>query len=524
MNRVRGFFLSACVLFACMASQANPSFEKDILWTEPSACQNEVGDKWLSHAKQNLDAAPDAYEEDDSWEQSRLMELGTLQERNFYDDGVDWVKLTFKKGVKYQIETDVYGDCDTRLQLAINYTDVAENDNKSSSEKGSRIIYQAQMDSNAYLKIMSKNGKTGLKQAYDLFLFKSGDSKPEKAKNWTSLIYMDASAQEDEAYKQDLREMELVGSHPLYHVALLLKTKNSAAYYILENNRMVLKQDLGTLKTSHSTSGKNFLDWAVRSCPARQYMFTFYGEGMGADRGIFPDNSTECLTEKEQAEILLYGVNRIGRKFGVVGYDMGLMASGELFYQMRNVADYVVASEQTVLPQHWNYEFLDGMKDANLKPIDFVRHMIMCFEDTYNAWTDLTISAVDCSKSAAFMKGLDDFSRVATSSGVNGQIFCDLVYELPSFGLGKTRDLSAFLAKVEASTKLPQTVKDKANELRNMIIKDYVVMAWHGNAWYQKAFGVSMVMKANSPIYSNHDLCAQTHWNEFCDFAKFPSQ
>lgn len=523
MNRVRVFFLGVCFLFSGAALKAEPIVAQSI-WGDAIPSVDEGGEDLLTSVQEDRITGPDAYEEDDQWEQGRLMELGGLQQRNFYDDGVDWVKFNLEKGVKYRIETDVSGDCDTRIQLVINYANVAENDNKSSSDKGSKIVFHSKTDTNAYLKIMSRNGKIGEGNAYEIFFVKDGEGKPEKAKNWTSLLYMDATHQEGDAHVQDLLEIASVGAHPLYHVALLLNTKVGAGYYILEDKKLVLKQGFGPLNMGNPAVGKAFLDWAVRNCPARQYMFTFYGEGMGADRGIFPEYpGNDYLTEQEQAEILQHGVSRIGRKFGVIGYDMGLMASGELFYQLRNVAEYVAASEQTVLVQHWNYEVLDAMKDPALTPRDFIRHIVMCFEDTYGAWTDLTISAVDCSKSLAFARALDEFAKAALTSGINGQVFGDLIHNLPAFGKGQTRDLIGLLRRVESAAGIPQGVKEKAASLVSVMLNEYISMSWHGENWKNRAFGVSMVMKSDTENYRKYELCKDTKWNEFCDFAKFPA-
>lgn len=109
---------------------------------------------------------PDAFENDDTQAAAKLIDFNTLQERNFYDDANDWVSFSATAGSIYTIETTVLGSTDTVLYVYDGSTQKAYNDDKSSSNYGSKITFTAPATKTYTVKIYSYGGKYGSNLGY----------------------------------------------------------------------------------------------------------------------------------------------------------------------------------------------------------------------------------------------------------------------------------------------------------------------------------------------------------------------
>jgi Clostripain family len=85
----------------------------------------------------------------------------------------------------------------------------------------------------------------------------------------------------------------------------------------------------------------------------------------------FDDHAHDFLDNIELKRAIAAAHGAAGRKIDIIGMDACLMSMAEVAYQLRNDADYVIASEETVPLQGWPYAA------ARVKTIveqDFVVH------------------------------------------------------------------------------------------------------------------------------------------------------
>ncbi len=114
--------------------------------------------------------APDAFENDDAQTAARYIDFNTLQERNFYDDANDWVSFPASAGSVYTLETTISGSTDTVLYVYDGSTQKAYNDDKSTSNYGSKITFTAPATKTYTVKIYSYSGKYGSNLGYSFVI------------------------------------------------------------------------------------------------------------------------------------------------------------------------------------------------------------------------------------------------------------------------------------------------------------------------------------------------------------------
>jgi len=117
--------------------------------------------------------------------------------------------------------------------------------------------------------------------------------------------------------------------------------------------------DLSSLNAAQSL--ENFIDFALKERPARNYMLFLVGHGMLVGNDTFlPDDDTQSAITLEQ-------LHRLCKKFTPQGGKTQLrllalhscsMSSIELAYQLRGTADFLMATQATVFVNGWPYRQL----------------------------------------------------------------------------------------------------------------------------------------------------------------------
>lgn len=475
--------------------------------------------------------SPDPYENDDSVSSAKLMTPGGVQDRNFFDDATDWIKFSAKEGERYLFETTVFGFCDTILEIYDGETRLASHDDKSKQNYGSLLEFVAPTSKIYTVKIFSYKDRVGAKRAYTLQM-KGPDiaidpqPQPEiSQKAWTFMVYMAGDNNLSPYTQKDVTEMLGVGNLENANVVLLWDDAGAKnGYFHLENGAASLKRDVGEVNTGAPQTAMNFIDFVGTQYPADRYGFVFWNHGGAVDRGVAWDDGSEGdhLTEVEQLEILKYGVERLGQPFELIGYDACLMATGEIFYQLKDVAKYCVASQQLEPGNGWDYAFLSCLKgNPQASGAQLASAIVDSFSLTYKTYSDVTLSVADLSKAKAFGLALDAFVQAGMSASVENGKFGTHSQGLPIFGGTYTQDLVVYLRQIQQDESMPVDVQTKAKALDDLICQQLILKNWVGSKWAGQAFGCAITLKPDTSIYSQLELCRDTQWNEFCNFAGF---
>ncbi len=187
------------------------------------------------------------------------------------------------------------------------------------------------------------------------------DTKPE----WTILVYADGNnnldyTQGGNSYCiQDIQDLQQVGSTENVNIIAMvssLRTGGIAKYYYIEHypddlgdnisSRMLANK--GTKDMSDPATLREFLNYGLSNYPAKKYMLIIDDHG-GGWRGACEDEqngSGNLMTMVDMATAIKQSLTAAGiDKFDVITFHACLMSMVEVAYELRNCANYLVASE-----------------------------------------------------------------------------------------------------------------------------------------------------------------------------------
>ncbi|HPC42601.1 MAG TPA: clostripain-related cysteine peptidase [Spirochaetota bacterium] len=374
---------------------------------------------------------------------------------------------------------------------------------------------------------------------------------PQQKKKWTVLVYMDGDNNLSRYSSKDIKEMMASGSDGAMNIVVLWDndpsqdvqgTAERHGYYYVERGGVTLIRDTGEVNMGDPRTARDFIAHAVKNFPAEHYLWIWWNHGGAVDRmsamkGVCWDdtNSGDHLTEIEQKDIMRYFKEKAGKKIDVVGFDACLMATAEIAYQYRDVASYLVASEQSEPGDGWDYAFLSRIKaNPSLSARSVAIQALSYYKNYYvrQGEEDATMSVLYLAYAGPLGRSLGDFAAAARSGVTSAATYRALSKGLPMFGFYSdgdrncyfTKDLYGYLKAVQGSSKVAAAVREKAGACMGFIAGGKLVVSeWHGSAWKDAASGTAITLKSATAVYRALDLCADTQWDEFLNWAKFPA-
>ena len=180
---------------------------------------------------------------------------------------------------------------------------------------------------------------------------------------WTILCYFDGNNSEDQTPEgrsyviQDVQELEQIGSTDQVQVVVMLgsfKTEGNCKYYHMDyhpneppdviSSEVLL--DLGKKDMSDPTTLRDFISYGAENYRAERYMLIVSDHG-GGWKGLCSDainGDGEWMTLPEFSTALS------GFEFDIIWLYAPSMATAEVAYQIRDRADYMIASQFNSYP------------------------------------------------------------------------------------------------------------------------------------------------------------------------------
>jgi Clostripain family len=184
-----------------------------------------------------------------------------------------------------------------------------------------------------------------------------------------------------------------------------------------------------TLERSNIGSGQtleNFIETAEKDYPAQYYALIFGGHGGGIS-GFNPDQNFQTidpknfeLTTTKLVSALAGAEAADGDSVSLLAFDECLMAATEVEYAVRGLVPYVVASEEEVAGNGFNYEnALAPLTNtqAVVTPVGLAQSMVSSFQNEYVGKSDAdTLSAVQTSALGALATSLHRFVNATATA------------------------------------------------------------------------------------------------------------
>lgn len=302
----------------------------------------------------------------------------------------------------------------------------------------------------------------------------------------TIMVYIVGSDLESKYYSasSDIYEMMTSGAD-FDNINLLLYTGGSKSWYndnidssenaiyrVLKNEIVKLESypvsDMGDASTLST-----FLNYGFKNYKAEEYSLILWDHGGGPIYGFGLDehNKLNYLSLLELKSALSSTPFNERNKLEYIGFDACLMSSLEVAYQLRDYANYMIASEEVEPGGGWNYSFLRNItKGASAKDIGI--DIINTYNDYYltNSLVNGTsLALIDLSKVGLVEDKLNDLFK---------DIDSDLIFNFPSISrsrsitktYGKTTTISYDLVDLhDLVSSLPSAYDDKKEGLINSL-------------------------------------------------------
>ncbi len=377
-------------------------------------------------------------------------------------------------------------------------------------------------------------------------------------RKWTVMIYLDADNDlESFGALDDIPEMEKIGSSGEVNVVVQwdgLKgiygmPSSTKRYYIFPGHKEEL-QSLGELNMGDPQTLWNFIGWAMSTYPAEYYLLVIWDHGNGWRGGTasnfkgiaFDFTSGDYLHLNEFPEAFS------GYHLDIVSFDGCLMGLAEVTYQLRDYADYVVASPELVPADGWPYDDIlkDLVRDPDLTPLEISEKISDLYVTSYGIGGSQAeegtypaiLSVYDLSYMDELAQVTDSFVSLLMGYPelVTGSYYEDIeddrqTYNFIDPGYPQFSTLADYYHFAQLVENWPQAdfaLINRAKEVMDTIDKvvSYTISR-------DDSYGDTEVSFANShglAIYlnwtdeynyiysSSHDFANDTRWDEFCQW------
>lgn len=363
-------------------------------------------------------------------------------------------------------------------------------------------------------------------------------------REWTFMVYLDADNNLESAGIKDINEMEEVGSSN--NLAIIVQIDRIAGfdssnqnwtetrrYYVRkdENTETIgssMLENMGEQNMGDKTTLTSFVTWAIQTYPANHYAIILWDHGGGYPGVCWDDTNNEdylTMIELKEALATIYGA--VGKKIDVLAFDACLMGMIEVAYQIRDYANYMVASEETEPGDGYPYNLILAqlLASPSMSPAKLATTIVMQYANSYTDGTPspeddpkITSSAFNLTASSETASAVSKLAEAILGDYSNCKTALREAWEQAETFQGDFVDLYHFtnLLKNKVSN---DTVKAEAQAVLEMAP---TLIFSEGHGWvHSNASGVSIYYpkKYAKTLYLELDFAADTFWDEFLNFA-----
>jgi hypothetical protein len=364
-------------------------------------------------------------------------------------------------------------------------------------------------------------------------LARPDSSEIPEEKEWTFLHYGAGDNDLADFISKNVDQMESAGSdsHTNLVSQLDLPDQSCKRYYLTRDNRhrvitSPVVQDLGSgVNMADPKVLTDFIVWGMTRYPSKHVALVIGDHGGGTDGAIVDvsDGGKRMMKPPDIGSALRNAEAVTGRKLDVIGFDCCLMANTEVAYELRDCAQYMVASEESESGYGWAYNnflserILNDVQTAlnnriNVGPKDFARKIV---DDSEGVEDDLpTMSAIDLSKMQDLARSIDNLAQAVLDTSVPMGELERISTETQHFaGLG---DIHDFARRISISDAIHDKAL-KASAADVMIrVKDAIIAERHSEE-YPFANGLQIEQRgddASAHAYRELAFARDTKWDE----------
>lgn len=310
---------------------------------------------------------------------------------------------------------------------------------------------------------------------------------PGSTGTWTILVYMTAGDLADFS-NADINELELLAASlpagvrigvfwdqwdqaPMATGGGLQTAWGSAgkALIVADSNPNVVAtpfEILGERNSGDPATLTSFLSWGRQVAPADHTALVLWNHGSGLGGSNYDSESGDHLTILEAtAAIATQG----GWKPDILAYDACMMAMAENAYGLRQSADYLVASQESVDGAGYPYaQAFASLANADVSPADVVRSMVGAYGTATSGSTESTMSGIRLSGMDALASALLAFTSQAAQATATDLAVMRSILTASNVGMfteNAYRDLRGFMNQIANADGVSADLKSMARQV-----------------------------------------------------------
>ncbi len=293
-------------------------------------------------------------------------------------------------------------------------------------------------------------------------------------KDWTLLVFLNGNNNLDSFGKDDMNEMEKVGSTDRINVvsqwASYSRRTTQRIYVQKDSNTQQVTspvlQDMGLVDMGSVEELISFVKWGMENYPAKHYFIDIWNHGNGWQKNAldtifkdisYDDFSGNRITTEELGVAMADIKTFLGRNVDVLGFDACLMAMAEIGAEVAASTDYMVGSEDLEPGAGWPYDdFLAKANEGNVykDPKSLNADLVKTYVDSYSGGSQgsrsVTLAAHDLkalrNMYAAFSNLATALNQVAAS---NPDALTSAIRSTLGFYGSDYKDLGHFLVNLQ---------------------------------------------------------------------------
>nr|NHJ85718.1 hypothetical protein [Asgard group archaeon] len=264
-----------------------------------------------------------------------------------------------------------------------------------------------------------------------------------------------------------------------------------------------------------------------------------WDHGAGIDGLCWDDGSSgDYLTIDEMQTAIANQETKYSRKIDLISLDACYMNMIEVANELKDLADYFVASEESVPAAGYDYNSIMDFLCINplTSPEDLAIELVNLYEDYYDYSYDyVTLSAINLSVMYEIIEYTNDFAgnlSLVISAG-DGEAINDAFFNTLTFYADYIIDYKDFVLQILDDTVLMTDYPDLETAATNLLneFSDLILNNYQHSCYSEKAYGISIFMPvmlspyvsyitnyiSGADAFENIDWLDETLWDEFLD-------
>ena len=289
--------------------------------------------------------------------------------------------------------------------------------------------------------------------------------------SWTVLIYLNGNSTLETVTDLKLKDLEgLVSSERvniLVQQGKLSLNGETGRYVISGNGSKVALPSPGVTDMASPQVLKDYIQWAKVEYPADYYILNIFSHA-GGWKGLLRDHVSGNIMDISQLEEALKG-----EEIDIVSFSSCSMSTVEVAYQLRDVSNFLISSEDDVPVSGWPYGTIWNrlLENSSQDPEELSRNIGEDYLEYYRNvnMTNMTMSVIDLKKLSGLNDSLKVFSdRLIGNESIWQEIRSEREKSLLFFNKEYV-DIETFFNYVSQSSNFPQAIREEAGKVNNSL-------------------------------------------------------